>query len=108
MDRHLLRPDDLGVPGTQFVFLCSFLAQTDIPYTDFVSLSLALRITVKTWIMCYAFSESEKLSLSSAKCLLKAHLFLDKVSPMPSPPGPPVLISVSLAQTFTPACPAAP
>ena len=73
-----------------------------------VSLSLALSITVKTWIMCYAFCESGKLSLSSAKCLLKTHLFLDKVSPVPSPPGPPALTPVSLAETFTPACPAAP
>ena len=31
-----------------------------------------------------------------------------KINPVPSPPGPPSLTPVSLAQTLTPACPAAP
>ena len=38
----------------------------------------------------------------------RTHSFPDKTSPVPSPPWPLALIPVSLAQTFTLACPAAP
>ena len=80
------------------LFLFPFLVQTLS-----VTLWLALSITVKTLARCYPCSESEKQRPRSGQLVT-----WDKTSPVPSPPGPPALTPVSLAQTFPPACPAAP
>ena len=80
------------------LFLLPFLIQTLS-----VIVWLALSITVKTLVRCYPFSESEKQRPRSGQLVT-----WDKTSPVPSPPGPPALTPVSLAQTFSPACPAAP
>ena len=82
---------------SSLLFLLPFLVQTFS-----VTLWFALSITGKTLVRCYPFSESEKQRPRSGKLVT-----WDKISSVPSPPGPPALTPVSLAQTFTPACPAA-
>ena len=80
------------------LFLLPFLVQTLS-----VTLWIALSITVKTWVRCYPFSESGELRQRSVKCLFKRHSFLDKKKSCAFAS----LTPVSLAQTFTLACPAA-
>ena len=110
-DKQLLSPADLlGVPQARSFFPFGFPAQPALSapisvQTFSVTLWLALIITVKTLVRCYPFSESEKQRPRSGKLVTWDK---KKKSPVPSPPGLPALTPVSLAQTFAPACPAAP
>ena len=108
-DKHLLSPADmLGVHRADCFFPFGFPAQPTLllPFliqTLSVIVWLALSITVTTLARCYPFSESEKQRPRTGQLVT-----WDKTSPVPSPPGPPALTPVSLAQTFAPACPASP
>ena len=108
-DKHLLSPADmLGVHRADCFFPSGFPAQPTLllPFliqTLSVIVWLALSITVTTLARCYPFSESEKQRPRSGQLVT-----WDKTSPVPSPLGLPALTPVSLAQTFAPACPAAP
>ena len=70
-----------------------------ISCTDLVSLPLALSIIVEDTGQVLSLQREWEADSEISK------MFCWR--PVPSPPGPPALTPVSLAQTFTPACPAA-